>query len=171
MHLHAPAVLASTFWYPNHVGSFGVNHKRFGSPNGPFASLRRTSHSSSIGTIMVIPKLRGIIMDKRWLRNFTTWTILTLMSLRPTSVANTTFVLACWSIALVYAHLCIPGLVSCYRSLIALDMHLRHCCCQNRSDWFLKPVRPVWYWQHHRHLWTCFNVVSMLFALVAYPLL
>jgi hypothetical protein len=148
MHLHAPVILASSFWYPNHVGSFGVSHKRFGNPNGSYASLRWTNHSSSIDTILVIPKSRKCIIDKFWLGNVTILTIYTLMSLWPTSVANTAFDLTCWGLALVFAYLLLLGLVACCRSLIALDMLLRRRCCQNRSNRFPKPVRPVWCRQH-----------------------
>jgi hypothetical protein len=151
MHLHAPAILASSFWYPNHVGSF------------------RVSHSSSINIILVIPKSRECIIDEFWLRNVTIWTLITLMSLWPTSVANTTFDLSCWGLALVFAHSLLLDLEACWRGLIALDMHLRHHCCQNRSNRFPKPGRPVWYRQHPGYLWTITNEMSMLLAFVAYP--
>jgi hypothetical protein len=91
------------------------------------------------------------------------------MSLWPTSVANTAFDLSCWGLALVFAHLLLLDLEACWRDLISLDMHLRRHCCQNRSNRFPKPVRPVWYRQHPGHLWTITNEVSMLLAFVAYP--
>jgi hypothetical protein len=122
------------FLYPNHVGSFRISHRRFGNPNGSYASLRWTNHPSSIDTILV----------EFWLRNVTIWTIVTLMSLWPTSIANTTFNLTYWSLALIFAHLLLLGPVACCRSLIALDMLLRRHCCQNRSNRFPKSVRPVW---------------------------
>jgi hypothetical protein len=158
-----------SFWYPNHVGSFRVSHKGFGNPNGSYASLRWINHSSSIDTILVIPKSRKCIIDEFWLRNATIWTLITLMSIWPTSVANTAFDLAYWGLALIFAHLLLLGLVACCRSLIALDMLLRRHCCQNRSNQFPKPVRPVWYRQHPGYLWTIINEVSMLLAFVAYP--
>jgi hypothetical protein len=169
MHLHAPAILASFFWYPNHVGSFRVSHKRFGNPNGSYASLRWTNHSSSIDTILVIPKSRKCIIDEFWLGNVTIWTIITIMSLLPTRVANTTFDLACWSLALIFVHLLLLGFVACCRSLIALDTLLRRHCWQNWSNRFPKLVRPVWCRQHPSHLWTIINEVSMLLAFVTYP--
>jgi hypothetical protein len=145
MHLHAPAILASSFWYPSHVGSFKVSHNRFWDPNGSYASLRWTNHSSSINIILVLPKSRECIIGEFWLRNVTIWTLITLMSLWPTSVAKTAFNLSWWGLALVFAHLLLFDLKACCRGLIVLDMHLRCHCCQNRSNWFPKPVRPVWY--------------------------
>jgi hypothetical protein len=169
MHLHAPAILASSFWYPNHVGSFRVSHNRFWDPNGSYASLRWTNHSGSINIILVIPNPRECIIDEFWLRNVTIWTLITLMSLWPTSVSNTAFDLSCWGLALVFAHLLLLNLGTYWRSLIALDMNLRRHYCQNRSNRFPKPVRPVWYRQHPSCLWTITNEVSMLLTFVAYP--
>jgi hypothetical protein len=134
-HLHAPAFLESSFWYPNHVGSFRVNHKRFGNPNGSYDSLRWTNHSSSIDTILVTPKSRKCLINEFWRRNVIVWTIITLMPLWPTSVENMGFDLACWGLALVSDHLLLLGLVT-YRSLFVLDMLRGHYYCQNRSDRF-----------------------------------
>jgi hypothetical protein len=169
MHLHAPTILASSFWYPNHVGSFRVSQHRFWDPNGSYASLRWTNHPSSMNIVLVIPKSRECIIDVFWLRNVTICTLITLMSLWPTSVANTAFDLSCWGLALVFTHLLLLDLEACWRSLIALDMYLRRHYCQNRSNRFPKLVRPVWYRQHLGYLWTITNEVSMLLAFVAYP--
>jgi len=134
MHLHGPTSSASTFWYPNLVGSIQVRHKTLRNSNGPYASLRRVNHSNSTRTSFVFPKLSKIIMNKVWVGWFTFGTILTQMSLSSTCVASVMFGFAGLRIILDILHLPHFGLHPWVRILIALVGVWLGTLGTNRSD-------------------------------------
>ena len=120
MHLQCPTSSASTFWYPNLVGSIQVRHKMLRNPNGPYASLRKVNYSNSTSTSFVFPKPSKIIMNKIWVGWFTFGTILTQMSLFSTCVASAVFGFDWLRIILDILHLLHFGLHPCARILISL---------------------------------------------------
>jgi len=134
MHLHGPTSSASTFWYPNLVGSIQVRHKMLRNPNGPYASLRKVNYSNSTSTSFVFPKPSKIIMNKVWVGWFTFGTILTQMSLFSTCVASAMFGFAWLRIILHILHLLHFGLHPWVTILIAFVGVRLGFLGPNRSD-------------------------------------
>jgi hypothetical protein len=93
MHLFQPASSVRISWYPTLVGSYWVSHKVLRNPNSSRAISRWTNLPYSTSSILIIPKLMKIIMNKVWFRNVTIWTIFTHVTLLTAFIANATFVL------------------------------------------------------------------------------
>jgi hypothetical protein len=93
MHLFQPASLVSTSWYPTLVGSYWISHKVLRNPNSSHATMKWTNLPHSTSSILIVPKLMKIIMDKVWFRNVTIWAILAQLTLLTAFIANATFVL------------------------------------------------------------------------------
>jgi hypothetical protein len=93
MHLFQPASSVSISWYPTLVGSYWISHKVLTNPNSSHATMRWTNLPHSTSSILIVPNLMEIIMDKVWFRNVTIWTIFAHVTLLTAFIENVTFVL------------------------------------------------------------------------------
>jgi hypothetical protein len=134
MHLFQPASLASISWYPTLVGSYWVSHKVLRNPNSSHATMRWTNLSQSTSSILIIPKLMEIIMDKIWFRNVTIWTIVAHVTLLTAFIANASFVLVGHTIPYNFFSMLASEPCSWRRGLPCLICLKWGCPGQHRSD-------------------------------------
>jgi hypothetical protein len=169
MHLFQPASSASISWYPTLVGSYRVSHKVLRDPNGSHAIMRWTNLPHSTSSILVIPKLMEIIMDKVWFRSVTIGTIFAHVTLLTAFIENAAFVLVGHIIPYNFFSLLASESCSWRRGLPCLVCLRWASPGRHRSDRWHAPVWPVTVSATaHYCVWARVGKVSLLSALVAH---